>query len=52
MHLQKVENISDMDKFKCYIAEGTVKNKPHVIEGGHLIFTLEDRSGTDRMCCI
>jgi tRNA(Ile2)-agmatinylcytidine synthase len=45
MHLQKVENISDMEKFKCYIVEGTVKNKPHVIEGGHLIFTLGDDSG-------
>jgi tRNA(Ile2)-agmatinylcytidine synthase len=46
MHLQKVERIVDMDKFKCYIVEGTVSNKPQVIEGGHLIFTLEDESGT------
>jgi len=45
MHLQKVENVSDMDKFKCYIVEGTVKNKPHVIKGGHIIFTLADESG-------
>ena len=45
MHLQKVERIIDMDKFKCYIVEGTVSNKPRVIEGGHLIFTLEDESG-------
>ena len=34
-----------MNKFKCYIVEGTVRNKPHVIEGGHLIFTLGDDSG-------
>lgn len=45
MHLQKVGNISEMNKFKCYIVEGTVRNKPHVIEGGHLIFTLGDDSG-------
>ncbi len=45
MHLQKVGNISDMEKFKCYIVEGTVMNKPHVIEGGHLIFALGDESG-------
>ena len=45
MHLQKVENISDMEKFKCYIVEGTVMNKPDVIEGGHLIFALGDKSG-------
>jgi tRNA(Ile2)-agmatinylcytidine synthase len=45
MHLKKVERIVDMEKFKCYIVEGTVCNKPHVIEGGHLIFTLKDESG-------
>jgi len=45
MHLQKVEKIVDMEKFKCYIVEGKVKDKPHVIEGGHLIFSLEDESG-------
>ena len=45
MHLQNVEKISDMEKFKCYIVEGTVRDKPRVIEGGHLIFSLEDESG-------
>ena len=45
MHLQEVDKIIDMEKFKCYIVEGRVKDKPHVIEGGHLIFTLEDESG-------
>ncbi len=45
MHLKKVEKISDMEKFKCYIVEGIINSKPYVIEGGHLIFTLEDKSG-------
>jgi tRNA(Ile2)-agmatinylcytidine synthase len=45
MHLQKVGRIEDMEKFKCYIVEGRVRDKPRVIEGGHLIFTLEDKSG-------
>ncbi len=45
MHLQKIERIADMEKFKCYTVHGTVKNKAQVIEGGHLIFTLTDRSG-------
>jgi tRNA(Ile2)-agmatinylcytidine synthase len=45
IHLQMVERIADMEKFKCYIVEGKVKDKPHVIEGGHLIFTLKDGSG-------
>ncbi len=46
MHLQWIENISDIEKFKCYIVEGTVDDKPQVIDGGHLIFTLKDESGT------
>ena len=45
MHLQKAEKIVDMEKFKCYIVDGTVKNKPQPIDGGHFIFTLEDESG-------
>lgn len=45
MHLQKINNIIDMEKFQCYIVEGIVKDKPHVIDGGHLIFTLKDESG-------
>jgi tRNA(Ile2)-agmatinylcytidine synthase len=45
MHLQKVGRIASMEKFKCYIVEGTVKEKPRVIEGGHVIFTIEDKSG-------
>ncbi|MDD3985067.1 MAG: tRNA(Ile)(2)-agmatinylcytidine synthase [Methanobacterium sp.] len=45
MHLQKINNIRDMEKFQCYIVEGVVKDKPHIIDGGHLIFTLKDESG-------
>lgn len=45
MHLQKASKIGEMEQFKCYIVEGEVKEKPHPIEGGHLIFTLRDDSG-------
>ncbi|AEG18970.1 tRNA(Ile)(2)-agmatinylcytidine synthase [Methanobacterium paludis] len=45
MHLQRTDKIVDMEKLKCYIVEGTVKDKPHSIEGGHIIFTLQDDSG-------
>ncbi|MTK64205.1 MAG: DUF1743 domain-containing protein [Methanobacterium sp.] len=45
MHLQPIDSISDMEKFKCYIVNGRVMDKPHVIDGGHLIFRLEDESG-------
>jgi len=45
MHLKPIENISDMEKFKCYIVDGLVMDKPHVIDGGHFIFRLKDESG-------
>jgi tRNA(Ile2)-agmatinylcytidine synthase len=45
LHLQKIDAISSMNQFQCYIIQGTVKNQPVVIEGGHVIFTLEDASG-------
>ncbi|CDG65683.1 MAG: tRNA(Ile2)-agmatinylcytidine synthase [Methanobacterium sp.] len=45
MHLQKIDSIDQMEQLQCYIIQGTVKNQPMVIEGGHVIFTLEDDSG-------
>ena len=44
MHLQKVTKISDMEKYGCYTVSGYVKENPHVIEGGHVFFTLADDS--------
>lgn len=45
MHLVKTQKISEMEKFKCYITLGTVKDYPVTFEGGHVIFTLMDESG-------
>lgn len=45
MHLVKAGDISKMEKYKCYIIDGTVKNYPFTFEGGHVIFILSDRSG-------
>jgi len=45
MHLIKIDHIADMDKYKCYIVEGVVKRSPYIIEGGHIIFIIEDDSG-------
>lgn len=45
LHLQIAYTISQMNKFQCYIVKGTVKDIPVVIEGGHVIFTLNDESG-------
>ena len=45
MHIQNAEGISDMKQYSCYRIKGTVKEKPHIIEGGHMFFTLYDESG-------
>ncbi len=45
IHLVEIDKISKMEKFKCYIIEGNVKDSPLTFEGGHVIFTLKDESG-------
>ena len=45
MHIQNVDNISDMKQYACYKVKGTLIDNPHVIEGGHMFFTLADDSG-------
>ena len=45
MHIQKALNISDMQQFGCYEVVGEVKNKPTIIDGGHMFFYIFDESG-------
>lgn len=45
MHIQKAENISQMQQFGCYEITVTVKDTPHVIDGGHMFFTAFDETG-------
>ena len=45
MHIQKADSISSMMQFGCYRVCGTVKNRPKIIDGGHMFFHLEDESG-------
>jgi tRNA(Ile2)-agmatinylcytidine synthase len=45
LHIQNARNIAEIKKFQCYGVDGTVKNHPNTIEGGHVIFTLYDESG-------
>jgi len=45
-HIIKADKISDMERCKCYVVQGTVADNPHVIEGGHVILPLKDRSGS------
>lgn len=44
MHIQNADRISDMKQYSCYRIRGTVKERPHIIEGGHMFFTLYDDS--------
>ena len=45
MHVEKAKKIEDMKQYSCYIIQGKVKNKPKIIEGGHMFFNLYDESG-------
>ena len=45
MHIQKASDISSMKQFGCYEVIGTVKNKPTIIDGGHMFFYICDESG-------
>ncbi|MDO5822996.1 tRNA(Ile)(2)-agmatinylcytidine synthase [Methanobrevibacter sp.] len=45
MHIQKTTDISSMNQYGCYEVEGEVKNKPKIIDGGHMFFHIFDESG-------
>ena len=45
MHIREALKISDMDQFGCYCVCGEVKNKPKIIDGGHMFFYIGDDSG-------
>ena len=45
MHIQKVSEISQMKQFGCYEVTASVKNKPTIIDGGHMFFYICDDSG-------
>lgn len=45
MHIQKAPDIASMKQFGCYEVTGEVKNRPRVIDGGHMFFHIFDESG-------
>ena len=45
MHIQKTPDIASMKQYGCYEVTGEVKNKPKVIDGGHMFFYIQDESG-------
>jgi tRNA(Ile2)-agmatinylcytidine synthase len=47
-HLEKVDHIEDIKPYSSVILRGIVSEKPRVIQGGHVIFSLSDgRSSID-----
>ena len=44
MHIQNAENIASMKQFGCYCVTGEVKNRPTIIDGGHMFFYIQDDS--------
>ena len=45
MHIREVRDIASMKQFGCYCVEGEVKNRPTIIDGGHMFFYIADDSG-------
>lgn len=45
VHIQNVDNISEMKQYSCYKIQGEVENKAKIIEGGHMFFYLADETG-------
>ena len=45
MHIQKADSISQMKQYGCYEITASVKDAPHIIDGGHMFFTVFDESG-------
>jgi len=44
-HLQK-KNIADIQSYQSVIVKGSVVQNPYTIDGGHVIFTVKDPTGT------
>lgn len=45
MHIQEASNIASMKQFGCYAVVGEVKNRPTIIDGGHMFFYIADETG-------
>ncbi|MDD2439044.1 MAG: tRNA(Ile)(2)-agmatinylcytidine synthase [Methanosarcinaceae archaeon] len=50
MHLLPVDRIEKIKDMHSYSLEGRVLKTPETIEGGHVIFSLQDRKGAELDC--
>jgi len=44
-HLVRNLTISEIEDHSAVVVKGTVRDKPYTINGGHVIFTIEDQTG-------
>jgi len=44
-HLRKVSTVSEIQPYNPVVVEGTVATEPKVIQGGHVIFLIKDKTG-------
>ncbi|MCJ7720871.1 tRNA(Ile)(2)-agmatinylcytidine synthase [Candidatus Bathyarchaeota archaeon] len=44
-HLRRVSAVADIQPYNPVVAQGVVSNKPKVIQGGHVIFSIKDETG-------
>jgi len=45
-HLTRCYRVAELQDHSAVVVEGVVKRKPHTIRGGHVIFLLEDETGS------
>ncbi len=44
-HLRRVSTVSEIQPYNPVVVEGTVSEEPKIIKGGHVIFSIKDKTG-------
>ena len=44
-HLKKISKVEDIQQFNPVVIKGEVSKSPQIIQGGHAIFTIKDKTG-------
>jgi tRNA(Ile2)-agmatinylcytidine synthase len=44
-HLRKISTVAEIQPYNPVVIEGTVSQEPKIIHGGHVIFSIKDKTG-------
>jgi tRNA(Ile2)-agmatinylcytidine synthase len=44
-HLRRISAVKDIQAYNPVVVQGLVSKEPHVIQGGHVIFSIQDKTG-------